>query len=293
MGSLLEFLPSNPNLLGLNVNKGMVIKIRLRPAHGGDQDFLDFNDLLGTMLHELVHISRSPHDAVFYKLLDELWDEYESEIDSRIPDGSVVGGRQMSDLEAKRIQIMSAEKRAALAKVMIPAGGRRLGGHGGSHRPKDLRQAILDAAERRARDSKWCGEDHGNDDDGKLDDSYDEIVAVVGAGPSNPSLGKRSSMPSKSNGKSNSASKPLPPQPKKRVLKESGRNKEKSDTPEVIILDSSDDEQGGPTSSTMLGKKKPRTENTQQQHLEWTCRVCTLINKPVFLACDACANPRF
>lgn len=287
MGSLLEFLPSNPNLLGLNVNKGMVIKIRLRPAHRGDHDFLDFNDLLGTMLHELVHIARSPHDAFFYNLLDELWDEYESEIDSRIPDGSVVGGRQMSDLEAKRIQIMSAEKRAALAKVMIPAGGRRLGGPGGSKQPKDLRQAIIGAAERRARDSKWCGgacdEIDGNYDDGKLDDMYDEIVAVVGAGPSNPSLGKRSSIPSKSNAKS------LPPQPKKRVLKESKRIKEKSDTPEVIILySSSDDEQGGPTSS-----KKRRIENTKQQHLEWTCRVCTLINKPFFLACDACANPQF
>ena len=33
-----------------------------------------YNDVLGTVLHELVHIEIGPHNAKFYKMLDELWE---------------------------------------------------------------------------------------------------------------------------------------------------------------------------------------------------------------------------
>jgi hypothetical protein len=33
VGTVTEFFPKNPNLLGLNVNHGQVIKLRLRDAH--------------------------------------------------------------------------------------------------------------------------------------------------------------------------------------------------------------------------------------------------------------------
>ena len=158
--NLVEFLPSNPNLLGLNINRGREIKIRLRPAHCSDGEFYPFHHLLGTLLHELVHIVRGPHDTQFYKFLDELWEEYELDIGNRMPDGSMVGGRQVSDGETNKLQILNAEKRASLAKVM-PQGGRKLGGS----KVKDLKKAILDAAERRAKDSKWCG-------------SHDDIVEI-------------------------------------------------------------------------------------------------------------------
>lgn len=51
--SLQEFFPPNPNLLGINVNAGKLIRIRLRPSHAPDA-FLPYEDLLGTMLHEYV-----------------------------------------------------------------------------------------------------------------------------------------------------------------------------------------------------------------------------------------------
>ena len=54
VGRLREMFPPNPALLGLNVNAGEEIRIRLRPAHN-EHAFLPFDDLLGTMLHELVH----------------------------------------------------------------------------------------------------------------------------------------------------------------------------------------------------------------------------------------------
>jgi hypothetical protein len=59
---LSEFSPRNPGLLGLNVNRGAEVKIRLRPAHD-DNSFYDWNHILGTMLHEVRHalISCCPH----------------------------------------------------------------------------------------------------------------------------------------------------------------------------------------------------------------------------------------
>jgi hypothetical protein len=49
---LAEFSPRNPGLLGLNVNRGAEVKIRLRPARD-DDSFYDWNHILGTMLHEV------------------------------------------------------------------------------------------------------------------------------------------------------------------------------------------------------------------------------------------------
>ena len=53
VGKVVEFFPSNGGLLGLNVNGGQVIKIRLRPS-SNKGSFLPYNDVLGTLLHELV-----------------------------------------------------------------------------------------------------------------------------------------------------------------------------------------------------------------------------------------------
>ncbi|KIY97197.1 DNA damage response protein WSS1 [Monoraphidium neglectum] len=73
---LSEFFPRNPNLLGININRGQEIRIRLRPHHR-PADFYDDSHIIMTMLHELTHIVHGPHLAPFYKLLDELKAEAE------------------------------------------------------------------------------------------------------------------------------------------------------------------------------------------------------------------------
>ena len=57
--------------MGLNVGKGIEVKLRLR-RDGSDLDFIPYEEVLDTMLHELCHSERGPHDAQFYKLWDEL-----------------------------------------------------------------------------------------------------------------------------------------------------------------------------------------------------------------------------
>lgn len=63
--------PKNSSLLGLNIGAGKEVRIRLRKP-GREGEFLPYESLLGTMLHELVHNDHGPHDAKFYKLLDEI-----------------------------------------------------------------------------------------------------------------------------------------------------------------------------------------------------------------------------
>lgn len=65
-------------LQGLNSGgdgQGNTQRILIRLRHASDETrFLDFNSVLGTMLHEMVHNIHGPHHAAFYKLLDELWE---------------------------------------------------------------------------------------------------------------------------------------------------------------------------------------------------------------------------
>lgn len=63
--------PTNPRLLGVNVNRGVQVKLRLRRVNH-DLDFLSYHEILDTMLHELCHNAHGPHNASFYKLWDEL-----------------------------------------------------------------------------------------------------------------------------------------------------------------------------------------------------------------------------
>ena len=51
VGVLTEFFPQETNLLGLNVNKGQRICLRLRHA-GDERQFLPLEQVVDTMLHE-------------------------------------------------------------------------------------------------------------------------------------------------------------------------------------------------------------------------------------------------
>ena len=97
---LREFFPENDNLLGMNVNRGAKIYLRLRPAGcppkkqkpapaatgsaprtiGDLPSWLAFDSVLDTMLHELAHNSIGPHNASFNALWDELRKECEADI---------------------------------------------------------------------------------------------------------------------------------------------------------------------------------------------------------------------
>lgn len=155
VGTLCEMYPKNPSLLGLNVNRGQKILIRLRTPFN-DRSFYPMGDLMGTFLHELTHNVHGPHDAKFYLLLDELKRKFESGNfavsdyvceESKLGSGFSAPWKSPQSIRDKRIQ--------ALGKGIYKAERQRLGGS--SLVPMGaLREAALRAAERRLKDSKWC-----------------------------------------------------------------------------------------------------------------------------------------
>lgn len=117
------------------------------------------------MFHELVHIIRGPHDAEFYKILDELFNEHETLLDSGFnPDGNKLGGSNIKAGKHKEKALESAKKRSWLNSIM-PSGGIKLGGNN-KNVEKDVGKLAAEAAEKRSRDSIWCG---------SLEDSSDNL----------------------------------------------------------------------------------------------------------------------
>ncbi|OJT04503.1 DNA-dependent metalloprotease WSS1 [Trametes pubescens] len=157
---LSEFFPADNNLLGLNINHGQKILVRLRPAHAPDT-FYDEEDVLHTMLHELTHNVHGPHDEKFYKYLSGLEEELEALRKSGYSGegfhsaGTRLGANVSHDVPphiAKQKALEAAEKRRQISAIL--GGGGRIGGT--IHNNKSPRELAAEAAERRARDEKAC-----------------------------------------------------------------------------------------------------------------------------------------
>ncbi|KNH06585.1 DNA damage response protein WSS1-like protein [Perkinsela sp. CCAP 1560/4] len=76
VGTVEEFFPKNQNLLGLNHGGGLKIQIRLRRSmKSKKREFYPVNELIGTLVHELVHNRISGHTKLFYQTMSE-WCEF-------------------------------------------------------------------------------------------------------------------------------------------------------------------------------------------------------------------------
>ncbi|KAE9966969.1 hypothetical protein EG328_008503 [Venturia inaequalis] len=159
VGTLSEFLPEDSSLWGLNIDHGRQINLRLR--HPGDSNqFLQFEHVLDTLLHELCHIVHGPHDEIFHKLWDELRDEWTSlQIkgftgEGFLGKGQQVGGRRIPVDEVRRQARVAAEKRAKISKVQAP--GKRLGGKAPKSGRGGIRETIARAALSRTKVETGC-----------------------------------------------------------------------------------------------------------------------------------------
>jgi hypothetical protein len=208
---LKEFFPKNPGLLGLNVNHGQSILIRLRPANDQGR-FYDWEHCLGTLLHELTHIVIGPHNAEFYKMLDTLDDEVQKDIakgsvSSTITSSSgtlnggaffVGQGHKLGSGPNKGSQPwnndsnMSRSQRATLAAAaassrhqttQLTAGsGSRLGGREVLTK-EQLRERAAAAAQRRLVGDSQCGSNW----DPNVDHSRPAVSTTRPAAPSSSS----------------------------------------------------------------------------------------------------------
>lgn len=156
VGTLTEFFPTEQNLLGLNINRGQRICLRLRYA-GDRTQFLPLENVIDTMLHELSHNLIGPHNSEFHQLWNALRDEYDDlkirgfTGEGFLSQGHRLGGRNVPIHEARRRARVVAEQKARLQKH----DGQKLGG-----RPlvpgQDVRQVIADAVQSRVTITNGC-----------------------------------------------------------------------------------------------------------------------------------------
>ncbi|KAL7604299.1 hypothetical protein Lser_V15G17759 [Lactuca serriola] len=162
---LSEFCPPNPALLGLNINGGAEVKLRLR-RQNNEWDFFPYEQILDTMLHELCHNQYGPHNADFYNLLDEIRKECEELMAKGITGtgrgfdlpGRRLGGyfRQQQTPSSLRQKALSAAQNRAQMGTLLPSGPHRLGGDSSMKTALSPIQAAAMAAERRLHDDLWC-----------------------------------------------------------------------------------------------------------------------------------------
>lgn len=163
VGTLSEFLPSDQRLLGLNVNHGQKICIRIRYAHN-PATFLPIEETVDTMLHELCHNVIGPHNSAFHELWEKLRDEHELLVikgftgENFLSKGHTLGGRGSAGMPPPHELRRLARESALVRHQAGIASGRRLGGRQVPH-VHDQRRAIADAVDRRLSQNHACASD--------------------------------------------------------------------------------------------------------------------------------------
>ncbi|KAI4321715.1 hypothetical protein MLD38_035063 [Melastoma candidum] len=290
---LSEFCPKNGRLLGLNVGRGIAVKLRLRRPNREDE-FIPYNNVLDTMLHELCHIVHGPHDAKFYALWDELRKECE-----QLMENGITGSGQGFDLQGRRLggisrqppisslqktALAAAERRKVLGSL-LPSGARRLGGDS-SLMALSPAQAAAMAAERRLQDDIWCGsaaEDCGNKEscDG---DVPENVVNAVGS--PGKSRGGSSGAPGVTSRKRHleSASESSPNNRGSRHQKGRSRLNES--------LSICHPESACDSSLTSNSKQDTHEDLRHSEENMWACEMCTFLNPPLAPVCKICGLER-
>ncbi|KAI4388598.1 hypothetical protein MLD38_000912 [Melastoma candidum] len=320
---LSEFCPKNGRLLGLNVGKGIAVKLRLRRPNREDE-FFPYNNILDTMLHELCHIVHGPHDAKFYALWDELRKECEQLMENGITgtgqgfdlQGRHLGGlsRQPPISSLRKTALSAAEKRKVLGSL-LPSGPRRLGGDS-SLMALSPAQAAAMAAERRLQDDIWCGSTSEDcEDKGSCDrDVPKNVVNMVGS--PRKSRGSSSSAPGVTSRKRHlDSGGSLAPKSFNRdkdtnfidltamastSTSESSRNnrgsrhqKGRSQLNESLRSPSRCHRESACNSSLTSNSKRETHEDLKHpEENTWACEMCTFLNPPLSLVCKICGLER-
>ncbi|KAJ5280513.1 hypothetical protein N7478_005885 [Penicillium angulare] len=290
VGALCEFYPRQSNLLGINVNSGQKICLRLRYA-SDQRQFLPFEQVLDTMLHELCHIVHGPHNRDFHALWNQLRDEHEELVikgytgEGFLSQGKRLGGARIPLDEARRQARSAAEQRLVRSKKS----GQRLGG-APVLRGTDMRKVRADAAQRRIEVMNGCasGTDHetelmeeesrngfrtkAEEDDANEAAIMQAFIELIQE-EEREKYGSSYVPPSQENPAGPRAQSPEPSSDGPKTVQNPNEEPTPKDTPINLTEDT-------------LGADNSSYDAT------WTCPTCTLENPANFLCCDVCASER-
>ena len=289
---LSEMYPDQHNLLGLNVGGGQRILLRLRQPFDRNQ-FLPFEKMVDTMLHELAHIVHGPHDEKFNALWDELRDELDRLMmkgytgEAFLGTGQRVGGQGIPDHElARRLARAEAERHKP---VLVP-GGRRLGGAAPPNIRDAIRDAMLSSIERRNGAERGCASTHHTDREIQAisqtwvrngfrtqaeEDAANE-AAIAQA------LWELVQEDKRKYGNQNTLPSARAPGPFESFLQDRYR----SQRPDAFRFPAE-----RPPAVPTATRPAPRPRSPEARDY-WACRICTLHNPTRSTECDACGGPR-
>ncbi|CAD6570264.1 MAG: hypothetical protein TREMPRED_005707 [Tremellales sp. Tagirdzhanova-0007] len=308
VGTLAEFLPANPALLGNNMNAGQRINLRLRPP-GDPSNFYEYDQLVLVMLHELTHIEHGAHNASFYKLLGELEEEYwDLKRKGYSGEGFHGAGHHLPGLKLNeyegRVKGLSAAQKRLDTQRKIGKGG-VLGGLGTAG--KTMKEVLAEAAERRIRDDKAChpeSEGHAKEVEEEVRKATEESVGIDAAdlaafaSTSLPSSG--TSKPTQPSADGNRVSGLVTESPSSNadsssqpIRKLSSKTPISSGTVRPLRPRSPKLTSNLATSTRSVVPLKPQHDTLlESPNGKWSCTTCTLLNPPLALTCEACASSR-
>ncbi|KAK7530562.1 WLM domain-containing protein [Phyllosticta citricarpa] len=329
VGQLGEFLPEQANLLGLNVNHGQKIWIRLRYPNSTNK-FMDYDVVADTLLHELSHNAVGPHNAQFHKLWNELREEYWAlkrqgyTGEGFLSDGHRLGGRRIPLHETRRQARIAAEKR----KTLNTGSGQKVGGRAVT-RGTDMRKAIADAVSRRTEITKGCG--HGDRDAEKraeeeakrlgfstkaeMEDANQIAIAIaMMEGEQDADRAVLQQLASQSregltwspDAGLEMAPPPLPPNkpssaPPSIASSSASSSSTRSKRPVSRLVAEPSRNRPRPSDIIDLTDERPSKKpssvissasSSLATPSTWICEICTLINQSAHLCCDACGVER-
>ncbi|KAH9975615.1 WLM domain-containing protein [Russula compacta] len=292
---LAEFFPDIPALVGLNINMGQKILLRLRPAWAPDTFFPE-EDIIFTMLHELTHNVHGPHDQNFYNFLSRLEEEYyELKRSGYAGEGFFSHGRQLGAGIPQTVPAWVAQQRALQAAERrrrantLSKGPVRLGGGDLANLGLTPRELAVLAADMRAADEKKCASGtlaQQEAEKAARDSHHSDAVDLtgdfdIGDFDFSEDLINLDEEPFGSAGPHTSNA--TDPQPSSQHTLASGSQLGATQHP--------------PPGVNVLTKPRPPPVNNASKpsaSSTWTCATCTLINQPLALQCDAClANRSF
>ncbi|KAL4884367.1 WLM domain-containing protein [Aspergillus karnatakaensis] len=281
VGTLCEFYPHQRNLLGLNVNGGQKICLRLRYPSDQNQ-FLPIDQVLDTMLHELCHNVHGPHNQQFHALWNQLRDEH-AELSIKgytgegfLSHGRRLGGQKVPIDEARRQARAAAERR----QTLYAGSGQKVGGTGPS-RGAAMRRAIADAAQRRIDVTTGC---------------------ASGANNSNELAEEASRNGFRTKAEEDDANEQAIMQAYIDLIEEEEREKygpsyippsqENPAGPRTNLSPPPVPEHTRPSVLVQQENEVDLTVDDSNYAKSWSCPTCTLVNPSNFLCCDACASER-
>ncbi|KAL3481145.1 WLM domain-containing protein [Aspergillus californicus] len=281
VGTLSEFYPQQQNLLGLNINGGQKICLRLRYASDQNQ-FLPLEQVVDTMLHELCHNVHGPHNQQFHALWNQLRDEH-TELaikgytgEGFLSHGRRLGGQKVPIDEARREARAAAERR----QVLYGGSGKRVGGTA-VPRGSDMRKIIADAAQRRIEVTRGCASGAANSDELAEEASRNSFRTKAEEDDAN----ERAIMQTyidliEQEERERYGPSYIPP------------SQENPAGPRTTLSPPIIPENTRPSVPPLQQDAVDLTDDDSSYADSWTCPTCTLLNPSNYLCCDACASER-